>query len=85
MTSPMRFFRKDPMRKGRGAGYYYRRSYKGTTRWLSKYSGKRDGVRKAGIHRNQQWRYAHTADYSAKKTKGAISPRAKKRTILGWF
>lgn len=82
----MRYFRKDPMRKGRGAGYYYRRSYKGTTRWLSKYSGKRDGQRKPfTIHTTLNWRYSQTADHSSKKTKGAISPRAKKKTILGWF
>jgi len=47
MVTPLRFFRTDPNKKGRGQGVYYRRTTKGGTIIYSKYDIERDKKIKA--------------------------------------
>ena len=73
MVSPLQFKQKDPNNKGRGAGFYYRRS--GNT--FSKYSKERDydkGKKTGGSRR-----YAHATDTI--KEAGEQIPKEKRRFL----
>lgn len=60
MARPMKYYSRDPMGKGRGAGYYYPRSYKGKKNWYSKYSEELDAKRKSkpSPYKSKNWRHA---------------------------
>jgi hypothetical protein len=83
MVGPLKYFKKDPEGKGRGAGYYYHR---GKGRW-SKYSRIKDQRHKGKVGRKgrRRWHrprkigsgpYKQTHDF--KRT-----PRKKKRKKRG--
>ena len=61
MVGPLKFFSRDPNRKGRGRGLYYHRGHG----YYSKYSKKRDAKIRAkhGTARVGRGRYAHTHDF----------------------
>jgi hypothetical protein len=88
MTSPMKYFRKDPMRKGRGAGFYYMRSHNGR-RWFSKYTASKDAHRRSTGHSMKvSGRYEHTADrHIGKRIRHSlkITPKSKMKRVFGWF
>ncbi|MGB9561292.1 MAG: hypothetical protein ACPL6C_00620 [bacterium] len=61
MVSPIRYYKRDPMGKRRGSGYYYKRSYKGTKKWYSKYNMFGDEKIRAR-HKGKGGRYRHAGD-----------------------
>lgn len=78
MVSPLRYYKRDPMGKGRGAGEYYMRRYKGKKHY-SKYSEERDAKisgRPAGRYGSSDYR--HAADNVKYKTDGKVKRYRKK-------
>lgn len=87
MVSPLKWKRSDPNKKGRGAGYYYKRN---TLKrgWFSKYKLSRDAKKRA-THQKKRVSdtYVHTVDRNTRKKRVATvrkSPRKKVRR-KGWF
>ena len=86
MPSPLKFFRSDPLNKGRGKGYYYRRGgYK--RGWMSKYSGSQDGTYRPSKNvKKLKPRYEHTGDKNRmKRTKHRVKTSPKKWKVLKGF
>jgi hypothetical protein len=86
MPSPMKFFKSDPMRKGRGKGFYYKRGgYK--RGWMSKYSGSQDGsYRPRKNTKKLQRRYEHTGDRNRmKRTTHRVKVSPKKWKVFKGF
>ena len=80
MPSNLKHFANDPMNKGRGAGLYYRRHYKGR-QWWSKYTEVIDGevwhkrIAVKNVLKAEQER-PHLGDYKTKtKSSGRRTPR----------
>jgi hypothetical protein len=78
---------RDPMGKGRGAGMYYKRVYKGRT-WWSKYTEHTDaveyhkrkkpgqvGMRKDASVLDAEKQFPHRGDYKTKRSKRRKSTR----------
>ena len=89
MVSPLKYYRRDPMNKGRGAGYYYKRSHNGNTNWKSKFEATRDAVRKAHTKISvKSLRYQHTGDMKVGQKSHLnvkFNPRAKGKKLFGWL
>ena len=86
MVSPLKYYGSDPNKKGRGAGYYYRRAgYK--RGWNSKYEGTRDGSRKVTKATKVSGRYEHAGDIKpAKKTYHTIRVGKRRgKQFFGFF
>lgn len=81
MVSPLVWKAKDPNRKGRGAGYYYKR-YGYKQGHFSKYSTVRDSLIRAKKEKNLTKKYRHTADLNPSQ-KTAFKLNRKK--FLGWL
>lgn len=88
MVSPLKYFKSDPNKAGRGRGFYYRRiSYK--RGWFSKFSNDRDGVHKitGKALPKLSRRYEHAGDRRKVKSMGVFKPTAhtKPRRKWGFF
>jgi hypothetical protein len=93
MPQPQKFYKSDPDKKGRGAGFYYARTVpKGNRRVHvhSKYSGSKDGNYKYPNAVGQpklKAKYDHAGDRTHKKKTHhsvSVTPRKTKK-FLGWF
>jgi len=75
----MKHYNKDPMNAGRGAGPYYKRSYKGNKKWMSKYDEDRDSKRQSEKSPYRSEKYKHTGDnMTYKNEKGIIIKKSKR-------
>jgi hypothetical protein len=83
----MKYYRSDPLKRGRGSGYYYRRGgYK--KGWMSKYSGRQDGNYRPSLTTKKLKRnYEHTGDRNRRRmTRHKVNKSPKKfNFIKGWF
>ena len=64
MVSPIKKFTRDPEGKGRGAGEYYLRSYRGKE-WYSKYSEHKDEIKNSSQSPYRDYKYRHAGDNRA--------------------
>jgi hypothetical protein len=85
MPSPLKFYRSDPLGKGRGRGYYYKRGgYK--RGWMSKYSGSQDGNYRPSKNRKVTRAYEHTGDKNRmKRTRHKVQKSPRKYIFLKGF
>ena len=80
MVSPIKFFKADPSRRGRGAGLYYKRTSisKG---WFSKFTEMGDGVKKSKEVKFTN-AYRHTGDAKPSKM---TTRKVGRGVFKGWF
>jgi hypothetical protein len=95
MVSPLKYYKRDPESRNRGAGFYYKRySMPRGTRtvpvWYSRYTGTKmpgggmDGERRP-IHKTRSLRYSHTGDFVlGKRTRFGVTPKGNlsKKKVL---
>jgi len=85
MVSPLEYKHKDPNKKGRGAGYYYKRNSYKRGHW-SKYSGDRDAKKKV-IRKSKglSFDYSHAGDRKIRRRSTQKRGKYSKKKIFGWF
>ena len=86
MPSPLKFYRNDPIGRGRGMGYYYKRGgYK--RGWMSKYDGMQDGSYRPKQNKPSLSRsYEHTGDRNRQKmTRHGVKKSPKKYVFMKGF
>ena len=87
MPSPMKFYGSDPIKMGRGKGYYYLRGgYK--RGWMSKYTGEHDASYRPSRNKKKLTRaYEHTGDTDRMKRRTHKVQRTPRKYVFlkGFF